>query len=311
MKSNYFVRKVFSALIAMVVCVVALGGFASAVEIPNYRLQVTPSFEDIEEILKPGETYTGKFKAQNTGSKEFRYEVDFSPYSVSDDKYTLDSETESGYTELYKWITVKNGSGTIAPDSEVEIEYTIRVPRDVAGGGQYALINVQLIPDSSDKVEGSAFEITQQIGFRVLASIDGTTRKTGEVIENKVPGFIFNPPITVSSVVSNTGNVHTKATYTLQVFPLFGDEEVYTNEEDPVVLTILPETKRYNEMSWEGAPALGIFRVRQTVKIFDQVKTTEKLVFLCPIWFLFIVLLLIFCVIFWIVSRVRNRRKEA
>lgn len=158
---------------------------------------------------------------------------------------------------------------------------------------------------------GSAFKLTQQVGFRVLASIDGTTRKTASITDNKVPGFIFNPPITVSSVVNNSGNIHAKATYVLQVFPLFGDEEVYTNEENPVELTILPETKRYNELSWDDAPHLGIFRVKQTVKIFDEVSVTEKLVFLCPIWFLFIVLLLIFCVIFWIVSRVRSRRKEA
>lgn len=311
MRSNHFVRKAMLAFLAMVALTVVSNGRVLAVDVPDYRLQVTPSFEDIEKVLKPGQSYTGKFKAQNTGSKTFKYEIDFSPYSVSDDKYTLDSESENEYTELYKWITVKNPNGSIEPNGEVEIEYTIHVPRDVAGGGQYALINVQLIPDSTDKVEGSAFEIVQQIGFRVLATIDGNTRKTGEIIENKVPGFIFNPPIKVSSVVSNTGNVHTKATYILQVLPLFGGEEVYTNEENPVELTILPETKRYNELSWEGAPHLGIFRVKQTVKIFDQVKTTEKLVFLCPIWFLFIVLLLIFCVIFWIVSRVRNRRKEA
>lgn len=311
MKNNSFVRKALVAVFAMFASVFVVGGSVLAEEIPDYRLQVTPSFHEIEQALKPGETFTGKFKVQNTGSKEFRYEIDFSPYSVTDEKYNVDSNTESDYTQLAKWITVDKNSGSIAAGEETEVEYTIRVPRDVAAGGQYALINVKMLTDDGEKAEGSAFKVVQQIGFRVLASIDGNTRKTGEVIENKVPGFIFNPPITVSSVVSNTGNVHTKATYTLQVFPLFGDEEVYTNEENPVELTILPETKRYNELSWEGAPHLGIFRVRQTVKIFDQVKTTEKLVFLCPIWFLFIVLLLIFCVIFWIVSRVRNRRKEA
>lgn len=312
MKNNCFVRKALVAVFAMFMSVFALdGGLASAVEIPDYRLQVTPSFNEISQALKPGETYNGKFKVQNTGSKEFRYEIDFSPYSIADENYNIDSNTESDYTELAKWITVNKNSGSIAAGEELEIEYTIRVPRDVAAGGQYALINVKMLTDDGEKAEGSAFKVVQQVGFRVLASIDGNTRKTGEVLENKVPGFIFNPPIKVSSVVSNTGNVHTKATYVLQVFPLFGGEEVYTNEENPVELTILPETKRYNELSWEGAPHLGIFRVKQTVKIFDQVKTTEKLVFLCPIWFLFIVLLLIFCVIFWIVSRVRNRRKEA
>lgn len=311
MKSNHFVRKALLAFLAMVASVVASAGFVSAEEIPEYRLQVTPSFEEIDKSLKPGGTYTGKFKIQNTGSKEFRYEIDFSPYSIVDEKYNIDSETESDYTQLSKWITVDKNSGSIEADGSVDVEYTISVPRDVAAGGQYALINVKMLTDDGDQVEGSAFKVTKQVGFRVLASINGTTRKTGSISDNKVPGFIFNPPITATSVVSNTGNIHAKAKYILQVFPLFGDEEVYTNEENPVELTILPETRRYNELSWDGAPHLGIFRVRQTVKIFDEVSVTEKLVFLCPIWFLFIVLLLIFCVIFWVVSRVRSRRKEA
>lgn len=312
MKSNHFVRKALVALLAMVASVVASGSLVAATEIPDYRLQVTPSFSDIEKALKPGDTYTGKFKAQNTGSKEFRYEIDFAPYSIADEKYNIDSETESDYTQMAKWITVSQKNGTIAPDDSVEISYTIKVPRDVAAGGQYALINVKMLTDDGEKTEdGPAFKVIQQIGFRVLATIDGTTRKSATITDNKVPSFMFNPPITVSSFVNNTGNVHAKATYILQVFPLFGDEEVYTNEEDPVQLTILPETKRYNELSWDGAPHLGIFRVKQTVKIFDEVSMTEKLVFLCPIWFLFIVLLLIFCVVFWVVSRVRSRRKEA
>ena len=96
----------------------------------------------------------------------------------------------------------------------------------------------------------------------------------------------------------------------LQVFPLFGNEEVYTTEENPELKVIFPETKRYSEVAWEGAPALGIFRVKQTIKIFDEVSEVEKLVFLCPLWFIAIILLLIFLIIFWIVSRVRGRNRE-
>ena len=95
----------------------------------------------------------------------------------------------------------------------------------------------------------------------------------------------------------------------MQVFGLFGDEEVYTNEENPTTATVLPDTSRFNTQIWEGAPALGIFRVKQTVSILDQESVTEKIVFLCPIWFLFIILLIIFAAVFWIVNRVRTRNK--
>ncbi len=149
------------------------------------------------------------------------------------------------------------------------------------------------------------------MGYLIYGNVDGEITKTGKVLENKVPSFLFNPPIMGTSVVENTGNVYTVAKYTLQVFPLFSDEEVYTNEEEPEDNVIFPETKRYNEVTWEGAPHLGIFKVRQTVKIFDDESVTEKIVFLCPLWFLFITLLLIFLTIFWIVSRVFRRKREA
>ncbi len=54
MKSNHFVRKALLAFLAMVASVVASAGFVSAEEIPEYRLQVTPSFEEIDKSLKPG-----------------------------------------------------------------------------------------------------------------------------------------------------------------------------------------------------------------------------------------------------------------
>ena len=49
----------------------------------------------------------------------------------------------------------------------------------------------------------------------------------------------------------------------------------------------------------------------ETVTIFDETSVTEKIVFLCPIWFLFLVLLIIFFVIFWLVSRARSRHQAA
>lgn len=287
------------------------GGFAMSVyadEVPEYRIQVSPVRLELE--LKPGKTTTDTFRVQNTGSKPFEYNVSIEPYSVTNDQYDADFSNSTKYNDITKWASFSKTVGMLEPDGEDEITVTIKVPTDVPEGGQYAAIMASMQP--SGEVSGTGVEMIQQVGILVYSeNVDGRTRREGEVIDNKVSGFVFNPPIKAMSTVKNTGNVHAEAEYTLQVFPLFSNEEVYTNEENPVKQMVLPDTSRYNEISWEGAPQLGIFRVKQTVKIFDEVSVTEKLVFLCPIWFLFIVLLLIFCVIFWIVSRVRNRRKEA
>lgn len=307
MKKHYF-GKLFSAIITAFTLAFITTSPVIAAETPDYRLQVSPSYAEIEKMV-PGRNYEGVFMVQNTGSKEFEYAINVTPYGVSDDQYTIDSDTETAYTQIKDWVSLSKNSGTLGPDSSEEIKYTIRVPSDAPGGGQYALINIRIVQDS-DSTSGAAITATKQIGFRLLGDIDGDTKRAGKVVEQSIPTILFNPPITANSTVENTGNIHVKASYVLQVFPLFSNEEVYSNEDSPQEVTILPETSRYNSITWDGAPHLGIFRVKQTVTIADDVQTIEKTVFLCPIWFIFIILLIIFCIIFWIFSRVKSRRER-
>ena len=276
-------------------------------ERPDYRLQVSPSKLDLE--LAPGKVEEKTFQVQNTGNKTFKFKIEVTPYTVKDEAYDPDYNEESAYTDLAKWVSFSQTEGELESNGSQKIIVTIDVPKDVPAGGQYAAIMVSMEEsDSADNNNGAMIGTTQRIGLIMYSTVEGNTRKEGKVIENKVPSFRFQPPIVATSTVENTGNVHATATYTLQVFPFFGGEEVYSNEDNPETRTILPETKRYNEVAWEGAPALGIFKVKQTVNFLGKDDVTEKVVFLCPIWFLFIILLLIFVVVFWIVSRVRGRR---
>lgn len=300
------VRNLLCAFLLMI-AVLAVGALpVSADERPDYRLQVSPSKLDID--LAPGKTEKKSFQVQNTGNKPFEFKVEVAPYSVVDENYDPNYSNESKYTDLAKWVTFSQTEGNLESDGSVKIDVEINVPKDVPAGGQYAAIMVSVDRNQASESEGAQIGMTQRIGLVMYSTVEGKTRKEGKVIENKVPSFKFQPPVTASSVVENTGNVHATATYTLQVFPLFGGEEVYSNEDKPDTRTILPETKRYNEIQWEGAPALGIFKVKQTVNFLGQDSVTEKIVFLCPIWFLFIILLLIFVIIFWIINRVRGRR---
>lgn len=302
------ISKVLSVFLAVATLVVGTGAPALAAENdrPEYRLQISPASQEVEE-LKPGETYRGTISVQNTGTKEFSFKVYATPYSVTDDKYSPDYTSDTTYSAISKWVTFDETTGTVAPDHEQEIAYEIKVPRDVPAGGQYAMIAVEMINDQ-DSSASTGVSAIRRVGMLLYTNVAGTTRKSGAVVENKVPSFLFQPPISATSIVENSGNTHAKVKYVMQVYPLFSDEEVFTNEEDPVVVTLLPETRRFNTITWDGAPQLGIFKVKQTISFWDEVSSTEKIVFLCPIWFLFIILLLIFLIIFWIVSRARSRR---
>lgn len=278
----------------------------NAEEMPDYKLAISPGQRGFGEV-EPGKTYSDKFLVKNKGSEKFDFEISFSPYSVETETYAANFDEETKYTDIAKWLKVNIDHGTLESGEEAEIVYSFTVPEDMHGGAQAGTIMVSMggVDEEDDSVQ-----TVRRLGYIVYANVDGDVIKTGKILENKIPSFLFTPPITATSVVENTGNVYTVAQYSLQVFPLFSDEEIYTNEETPEGNVVFPETKKLNTISWEGAPQLGIFKVRQTVKIFDEESVTEKLVFLCPLWFLFIVVLLVFCVIFWIVSRIIKRKKE-
>lgn len=305
-----FRKIIYGAFLAFaaVAGLVCSGNRVYAEDKPEYRMDIYPAQVNLGEV-DPGSEHKGEFTIENTGKEDFEYEVTFSPYSVEGENYDPNYEKETQYTDLAEWISVDNESGMIAAGNKAQVKYAVNIPNDAHGGAQAAVIMLTMKPNS--QTDGTGVQAIRRLGYLVFGNVDGEVVKTGKVLENKVPSFLFNPPVFGTSVVENTGNVYTVAKYTLQVFPLFSDEEVFTNEEEPDDSVIFPETKRYNKVEWEGAPHLGIFRVRQTVKIFDDESVTEKIVFLCPLWFLFIVLLLIFLIIFWIVSRAIKRKKEA
>ena len=299
------IKTLLTALILSFSMIPATAVFAEDDEYSvNYVLGITPTQKGFE-TMEPGETYAGSFKVRNKGGGEFSYKIEVTPYSVEGENYSPNYDKETKYTDIVKWISIDKTEGTVARGQEEDISYTITVPENAHGGGQAATIMVSMGGDSNE-----GLQTVRRLGYLVYGNVNGDIIRTAKILENKIPSFIFDPPIIATSVVENTGNVYTKASYTLQVFPLFSDEEIYTTEENPDGNILFPETKRYSEISWEGAPALGIFRVKQTIKIFDEVSEVEKLVFLCPLWFIAIILLLIFLIIFWIVSRVRGRNRE-
>lgn len=308
MKIFQKIGTLFGAILLASTLVLSSFNGAYAEELPDYRLQLSPARQDVGD-LKPGETYTGTIKVQNTGKNPFNYRMSVSPYTVIDEMYTQDYDRTNQYTDIVEWIKFSKETGSLEPNTQDEITFTIKVPADVPAGGQYAILMAEIVNDENTN-QSSGVAAIRRVGMLLYSNVYGSTRKTSSIIENKVPSILFNPPVTATSIVENTGNTHATAQYILQVYPLFGNEEVYTNEEEPAELTILPETRRYNSIEWPNAPHLGIFRVKQTVKIWDQTSTVEKVVFLCPIWFLFIILLLIFLIIFWIFTRVRNRHQE-
>ncbi len=277
-----------------------------------YGISMSPLNQSVS--LKPGETYTGTFNINNSSShdSDFLYTVDVNPFYV-DENDTNIYDQKGSYNQITDWTTLNNYDGNLEPGESATISYTINVPENAPAGGQYMAITVTSNESLNENTEEMSAGITakQAMAFLVYAKIAGNTVHSGEIFNVNVPGFLLSGNIGGTSSVSNTGNVHGTVAYRLQVFPLFSDEEVYTNEEDPETRVVLPDRTLMNTLVWENTPSIGVFNVKYTVE-FDGADPVEinKIVVICPLWLLFIIILVIIMIIIWIVAKIKSYKKS-
>ena len=305
---RYNIRKIVGVMVAMAVFL----GVATPVHADG-GISLSPMTGKI--ILSPGETYSGSVTVFNQASNEndLSYKAEVLPFFVDED-YNSHYDNEYGdYNQIVDWITLSNDTGVLPPNSGADIHYTIKVPEDAPAGGQYAGIRVSnALGESTAGGEGLStnVKVSYGIAYNIFAEVTGVDRHEGEIIDVNLPSFLLSGDIIGSAGVKNTGNVHGTAKYTLQVYPLFSNEEVYTNEESPDEKIVLPDRTLYSETAWGGTPIVGVFNVIYTVEFEGVTTQVSKLVIKCPIWLLFIIIFVIFAIIFWLMMRVRSRKKS-
>ena len=303
--------------------VLALIGFAlqstDSAMAGSYSLTMAPMNQSI--IVNPGESFEASFKISNSSgsTQDTYYKIEIEPFYMSE-KNEIQYEAEGDSGKIVEWTTLNiPAEGKLVPNETKEVVFTIDVPESAPAGGQYMsiLVTASAEPDdgktsSSGSGDDSSAMIkeTKKMSHLVYAEVAGDTIKKGEIRDASLPSFLLSGKITGSALVKNMGNVHGDAIYTLKVYPLFSDEEIYTNEEKPASFTILPNREVYSEVAWEQTPAMGIFNAEFMVEFEGEKVEISKMIIICPIWLLFIILFVIAAIIIWIVMRVRARGQQ-
>lgn len=304
------IKKLVATLGAVIFSLLPASGMAFA---EGYGITMSPMNQVI--ILTPGEKYTGAFTISNdlANTNELQYNVAVQPFFVDDD-YNIKYEEAGNLNQIVNWTTTDIKSGTLHIGSAQKINFTIDVPKDAPAGGQYEAIIVSSVSNkNNDNADGdTTVAMNENIAMAhiIYAEIAGTTRHSGEVLSTNMPSFIFDGNISAESTLKNTGNTHGVATYTMQVFPLFSNEEVFTNEENPETKTILPDRALINKTIWDKTPPIGIFNVKYTVEFEGVTTEVNKLVIKCPLWLLAIIIFVIIAIITWLVVRAKGRKAD-
>lgn len=304
-------KKVVLFLSSLILSCLFLVAPVSALEPGDVVMSLKPSEQDVE--LSPGSSYRGSITVSNVGRLPFDVHASVVPYYVSDDSYNPDFITESSYTKLHTWIQLDQDTYHLEPEGSVNIGFTINVPEDVAGGGQYAAI---MLASDADDGSDSAMKVTSQLAALIYGHINGgQMRAEGELIGHTLPNFLFNSDFNISQTVKNSGNVDFKVTQKLTIVNFFSNREVIGPDsigDDGQYLgynvsTVLPGTSRTGILSWKDTPMLGLFRVTQEISFLDQEYTYSKLVLICPIWLIIIILAVLIALIVMLIIKIKKK----
>lgn len=295
-------------------------GVGSAVAADKYEgldsvMTISPPKQKI--VLTPGEDFEGSISVScmSTAKYDLKYSVTIGSFGLGKDENgnvdynDTDVDTITSFNQIMDWIELKKDGGTVARGETDAVPFVIHVPENAPAGGQYATIIVQDDSGEEGEQEGNIMiESKVRFASEIFAEVTGETIDKGQILENNIPAFLLNNHLETSSLVKNEGNVHTDAEYVLQVWPLFSDEEVCTNEEEPETSLIMPDTERYHNQTC-NLPRVGIFRAKQSVKIFDETSVAERIVIVCPLWLLFLILFIVIALIIWVVTRVKGDKR--
>ncbi len=323
----------------------------SEVEVENetepggISISITPVVEEF--TLESNSVYDGQIKVTNAGAETFDFEVYSAPFSFAasedNDGSNPDYSNENNYTQIARWITIKDKEGnyvssikeensdnpvvyTAAPGEEIQIDYRINTPDNIPAGGQYAVLFAQT---RAKETEASGISAQGALGVKIVGrSLEGVAitsadinnmtlsqsiTKPTEVEENGqlVVRDVTSQKINGRATIKNTGNVDFTAIGQLKVTNLFG--EVYYEtpaSNSPASISVIPDAELSVSDVWEDTPSFGLFRATWTVTAGDATETTEMLFFLVSPFVIVLFIILLTILIVWIILMVRRRKER-
>ena len=162
---------------------------------------------------------------------DFHYKIEVAPYNVTGTDYEADLTKQTNRSQK-NWITIDEPKGVLGPNETREIHYTVTVPEDAPGGGQYAVILVGSDEDETAASDGMLIQNVYEMASVLYAQVSGDIKRDGRIELNEVPGFITTTPMWVKVQLENNGNIHESAKIDILVKNFLNGAQVYPGDGD-------------------------------------------------------------------------------
>ncbi|MBR2840060.1 hypothetical protein IKE82_01895 [Candidatus Saccharibacteria bacterium] len=269
-------------------------------------------------------TYEDTLTVNNDGDEKMDVEVYAAPYSYVysevENIYKLGFNRENNFTQITRWITFEDADGewktkanySIPAHESLNVKYKITTPDDIPAGGQYAVIFVHTLTAVTSangiRTEASPGMIiygrNNDGDVRVSADISDMTIKLGVEEDGSKRNNFY-----ASAKVKNDGNIDFSAVGKLKVDSVLGGGS-YETPGDRGRISVIPDSELVVSDEWENSPSFGIYKVTWTVTAGDATETIETVVFVNPLLFIIIMLIVLTIIIAWVTIVVRKRKER-
>ena len=280
--------------------------------------------------ISSGTTYDDTIEIKNDGPEKIKVDIYATPYfythSEANDLYTLGFNTENNFTQMSRWITFSNDAGEytekasfeVNANESLKVSYRITTPENIPAGGQYCAIFAHVVPSAPTEESGIRTEISP--GMVIYGhSTEGENIFEATISDLKIKREpnqnTKNKNIFASAKVKNSGNIDFIAKGTLKINSIIG----FKNYETPAnagVASIIPESELIVSDEWTETPSFGIYKATWTVTTGttqinaaeESTETIERIIFLCPVWFIILTIILLTILIIGIIIRYKQRK---
>lgn len=328
-------RLIINAALASLVAIFGAGFFAintyaedensesSESSAPKTSLTLMPVSNTMS--IASNETYKDTMTVSNDGSDDVKVEVYAAPYSYvyseSEDLYKLGFSSENKFTQISRWITIKDADGnyvdratfTIPKGETLSIKYKVTTPDNIPAGGQYAVIFVQTV---SGNVNASGIRTEASAGMVLYGhSSEGVVDVSAEIRDLEITqggtgeNGESNNNFHASAKVKNVGNVDFFAKGVLKVEPIIGFGS-YETEGTGSTTSVIPESERIVEDEWKETPDFGLYKVTWTVTAGEESETIDRVVFLVNPAAVIITIIILTIIVVCIIIGVRKRKER-
>ncbi len=210
----------------------------------NYDVTVSPVFFDL--TANPGDSLSNKIRFRNNTTSPL-------PIKITVEKMTGDTNGDLTLRDdkndaSLSWIKFSEQTFVAKPLEWTDVPFIINVPKDAAYGYYFA---VSFTQDNSSPIKRTGATITGAAAVPILLDV----KKAGAKIAGNLnsftadSGFYEYPPVKLSAIFENTGNVHIRPTGNVFIKDWLG-RQIAVLDLNPNQGAILPDVKKSLEATW-------------------------------------------------------------